>query len=80
MYSDYKGHTTYKVLVGITPTGCISFVSDAFPGAISNQGITHQSGLLDKMEEGDFIMADKGFTLTAVDLQPRGIKLTLPVS
>ena len=78
MYSDYKGHTTYKVLVGVTPTGYISFVSDAFPGAISDPAITHQSGLLDGMEEGDFIMADKGFTLTAADLQPRGIKLTLP--
>ena len=78
LYSDYKGHTTYKVLVGVTPTGYISFISEAYPGAISDPAITRQSGLLDKMQPGDFIMADKGFTLSAADLQPRGIKLTLP--
>lgn len=27
MYSDYKGRETYKALVGITPSGGISFVS-----------------------------------------------------
>ena len=58
-------------------TDHISFVSDAFPGAISDPASTHQSGLLNEMEEGDFIMADKGFTLTAADLQPHGIKLAL---
>ena len=78
LYSDYKGHTTYKVLVGVTPTGYISFISEAYPGAISDPAITRQSGLLDKMQPGDYIMADKGFTLSAADLQPRGIKLTLP--
>ena len=78
MYSDYKGHTTYKVLVGVTPTGYVSFVSAAFPGAISDPEITRQSGLLTKLDDGDTIMADKGFTLAAADLQPRGLKFTLP--
>ena len=32
LYSDYKGHTTYKALVGVTPTGYISFISEAYPG------------------------------------------------
>ena len=35
-YSDYKGRTTVKVLFGVTPDGCITFVSPAFPGAISS--------------------------------------------
>ena len=54
------------------------FVSDAFPGATSDPEITRQSGLLDKLKPEDAIMADKGFTLAAADLQPRGLKLVLP--
>ena len=64
--------------VGVTPTGYVSFVSAAFPGAISDPEITRQSGLLTKLDDGDTIMADKGFTLAAADLQPRGLKFTLP--
>lgn len=28
LYSSYKNHCTCKVLIGITPSGAISFVSD----------------------------------------------------
>ena len=76
-YSDYKGCNTFKVLVGVTPTGYVSFVSKAYPGSISDPATTRQSGLLDKLEPGDCIMADKGFPLTGQDLQPRGLSLTL---
>ena len=34
--------------------------------------------MLEKLQAGDGIMADKGFTLTATDLQPRGLHLVLP--
>ena len=37
-YSDYKSHTTVKVLVGITPGGEFNFVS--YPGSISDKNIT----------------------------------------
>ena len=76
--SEYKCRNTFKVLVGVTPTGFVSFVSDAFPGATSDPEITRQSGLLDKLKPEDAIMADKGFTLAAADLQPRDLKLVLP--
>ena len=78
LYSDYKGCTTYKVLTGVTPDGYMSFVSSAYPDSISNPAITRESGILDKLEPGDGLMADKGFTLTAHDLQPRGLHLVLP--
>ena len=29
-FSSYKHHNTVKVLLGITPQGCISFVSEAW--------------------------------------------------
>ena len=31
-FSSYKHHNTAKVLIGITPQGTISFVSDAWVG------------------------------------------------
>ena len=37
LYSDYKSHTTVKVLVGIVHGGGFCFVSSAFPGSISDK-------------------------------------------
>ena len=78
MYSNYKSRTTYKVLPGVTPDGCISFVSDAYPGSISDPAIVRVSKVLGNLQVGDGVMADKGFTLTATDLQPHGLHLVLP--
>lgn len=39
-WSDYKKHNTIKVLVGITPTGTISFLSKAYGGRASDVFIT----------------------------------------
>ena len=62
-YSDYKSQNIFKVLVGVTSTGYISFVLDAFPGAIRDPAMTWKSGLLDLLESGDSIMAHKDFPL-----------------
>ena len=45
-WSEYKEHITGKVLVGLSPVGFPRFVSDAFPGSISDDDITAQSGIL----------------------------------
>ena len=50
-------------LVGITPSGVCSFVSDLYTGSISDKEIIIQSGFLDKLSKGDGVMADKGFLI-----------------
>ncbi|XP_069136298.1 uncharacterized protein [Argopecten irradians] len=76
-FSNYKHHTTIKFLVGITPSGIISFVSDGWPGKTSDRQLTIESGLIDLLNENDSIMADKGFTIRDV-LEKKKCKLNIP--
>jgi hypothetical protein len=76
-FSDYKKHNTAKVLIGISPRGCISFVSEAWGGQASDRHITINSGFLDLVDPTDQIMADKGF-LIRDELMYRRAELVLP--
>ena len=61
-WSSYKHWNTAKLfLVGITPTGVVSFIPPLWTGSISDQEIVKQRGLLNVLEAGDALMADKGF-------------------
>lgn len=79
LYSNYKGRETYKGLIGITPSGALSFISQLYPGSLSDREIVERSGLLNPefFCKGDEIMADKGFEIR--DLTDKlGVKLNLP--
>ena len=76
-YSFYKSHTTYKGLVGISPNGAVTFVSSLFQGSMSDKEITRQSGILNVLEEGTEVMADKGFLIEDL-LKKANVKLVIP--
>ena len=62
-FSNYKKHNMVKLLIGITPIGCISFVSKAWGGRVSNSELTRSSGIFSKLCPGGVIKADRGFCL-----------------
>ena len=76
-YSTYKSRNTVKGLIGLSPTGVTMFVSDLMEGSVSDNDITFQSGLVSKLEKGDAIMADRGWT-NKTALSRHGIKLVVP--
>ena len=77
LFSAYKNHTTLKGLVGISPSGAITFISQLYTGSISYREIVERSGMLDlPFNEGDSMMADKGFTISGI--LPLGVSLNIP--
>ena len=62
-WSDYNSSNTFKLLVGISPTGAFTFVSKLWSGGISDRNITVKSGLVDKLEPNDDCMAERGFNI-----------------
>ena len=76
-FSSYKNHNTYKGLIGISPSGAVIFVSDLYPGSISDKELTRRCGLLQLLQSGDSIMADRGFDIEE-NLASLGVKLNIP--
>ncbi|KAK2140820.1 hypothetical protein LSH36_1237g00008 [Paralvinella palmiformis] len=77
MHSSYKSHSTFKCLIGISPNGGVMFVSDDFEGSMSDNDIVKKSGFLDKLEAGDLILADRGFTIRDM-LYKKKVDLNIP--
>ena len=77
-WSSYKHHNTVKVLIGITPQGTISYVSQAWGGRTSDKFLTENCGILNKLLPGDLVLADRGFTI-AESVMFQQAQLAIPV-
>ena len=77
-YSSYRGIISFKVLVGVASNSVITFMSNLYPGSISDKEIVRKSGLLLPMETGDLILADKGFLIH--DVVPTYVAVNVPPS
>ena len=76
-FSHYKNTNTFKALIGITPSGAVSFVSSLYSGNVSDKELFAQSGILGLLEKGDSVMADRGFDVHDL-LQSVGVELNIP--
>ena len=45
-WSEYKGHNTGKALISLSPIMLPAFVSEVYPGSISDEEILSESGIL----------------------------------
>ncbi|GFQ95678.1 uncharacterized protein TNCT_556991 [Trichonephila clavata] len=64
IFSRYKNANTLKGMIGITPNGAISFISELYSGSISDKELFIRSKLMDRLERNDVVMADKGFLIS----------------
>ena len=76
-WSSYKNHNTFKVLVGISPDGTLVYISHLYEGSMTDVDLVAQCGLLSLLENGDSVMADKGFDIQHL-LSRIGVRLNIP--
>lgn len=79
-WSSYKHRNTVKAMIGCTPRGTISYVSDVFAGSASDRQIIEQSTLLSDtslFKKGDSIMADRGIMVQDL-FATRDVKVNTP--
>ena len=57
--------------------GAVSFLSRGWSGKVSDEEITNRSNFYDFVQNGDMVMADRGFTIEE-ELATRGATLKIP--
>lgn len=62
-YSTYKHHNTIKYLIGVTPQGTVSYISQGWGGRVSDKYLTENCNILSYLQPGDTILADRGFDI-----------------
>lgn len=77
MWSNYKHHYTCKFLIGISPLGSVTYISEGWGGRTSDKHITEKSSFLNLLETGDVVMADRGFLIEDA-LKEKEAELVIP--
>lgn len=78
LYSHYNSTHSLKGLIGVSPDGLITFVSEVFTGSTSDRECVRRSGFLDlAFDIGDSVMADKGLRIGDF-LEEIGVELNIP--
>ena len=62
----------------MSQSGPFTFVSKVYPGAISDTNLTIKGGILNLLNSGDPVMANRGFTIQN-ELTLVGVKLNIPL-
>ena len=75
-WSSYKNRNTFKILVGCSPNGALTYLSETYGGRVTDKELTKRSGLIAKLEPRDSIMADRGFEVD--ELLPDGVQCNIP--
>ncbi|KAM7308766.1 uncharacterized protein ISCGN_012399 [Ixodes scapularis] len=77
-FSPYKSTNTFKGLIGISPDGTVTFISELFTGSMSDKECVEKSGFLKlPFDDGDSVMADKGFRIEEM-LKKINVRLNIP--
>ena len=76
-FSTYKNRNTVKVLVGVSPGGLTSYVSESYGGSTSDRQIVERSSLPSQCDTGDSVMSDKGFDVQDI-FAPYNVKVNIP--
>ena len=80
-WSTYKHKNTLKTMVGCSPRGVITYVSESYGGSASDRQIIEDSDLVDQNSKmfvsGDSIMADRGIMVQDL-FAPRDVHVNTP--
>lgn len=85
-YSGKKKAHTHKVQLGVLPNGVIASLSPPVPGSVNDVRLLRQTGLLDRLEKDESVLADKGYEggdkgyPTGMLIQPRKDRKRRPLT
>ncbi len=76
-FSQYKNRNTIKAVVGASPGGLVSFVSNVYGGSVSDRQVIERSDLVRMCSANNSTMADKGFNVQDI-IAPLEIHINIP--
>lgn len=79
-WSHCKNCYTVKYLIGCTPNGLVSFISQGYGGGISDKALVEQSNLVDILQPNAVVLAARRFKEVEALFNSRGMKLLRPPS